>query len=122
MKITRALALAALAGSCGGSTIDDTTSIADAALTRPGHGIPARHALLAIPTGTALAGIILAKPHPRALPAGSTFAAIAASAAAGEYRQSYAGFLAAADHDLTAPITPVPPELTLQDFGGDEAK
>lgn len=84
--------------------------------------IAAGETLLAIPTGSALVAAILAKPHPRALPAGSSFGAIAALAANGAYQPSYAGFLHAADADLTAPIAAVPADLTLSDFGGDQAK
>jgi hypothetical protein len=84
--------------------------------------IPQANDLLAIPTGAALLATVLAKPHPRALPSGATFATIAARATNGEYKQSYAGFLAAANAYVTAPITAVPRDLTLADFGGDVAK
>jgi hypothetical protein len=84
--------------------------------------IAAKSDLLAIPTGATLVKTILAKSHPRALPSGSSFATVGSRASTGEYAQSYAGFLAAASAYLTAPITAVPPDLTLADFGNDKAK
>lgn len=99
-----------------------TTSGVDAVSQSRRFVIPAANPpLLAIPTGAALVTRILAKSHPRALPAGSSFATIASRAAGGEYKQSYAGFLAAANSYLTTPIPPAPANLTINNFVNEAA-
>jgi hypothetical protein len=81
----------------------------------------ANQQLLAIPTGASLVTTILARSHPRALPAGSSFSTIASRAVSGEYSQSYAGFLAAATSYVTASIAPAPADLTINDFANEAA-
>ncbi|WP_197046852.1 DUF4962 domain-containing protein [Paucibacter sp. KBW04] len=62
-----------------------------------------------MPTGDALAASVANKVNPRALPAGSSFAAIAAAAQAGDYKNAYLALIKQANSTKTAAI-PTPPD------------
>lgn len=62
-----------------------------------------------MPTGDALAISVAAKTSPRALPAGSSFSAIAATAQAGDYKNAYLALIKQATAAKTAAI-PTPPD------------
>lgn len=74
---------------------------------------------ITVPSAASIANIAISKPHPRALPAGASFASILASAVSGEYSASIAAYLnAAATYRAEAPPAP-PADLTRADFPSD---
>lgn len=74
-----------------------------------------------VPSGAGFTNAVLAKPHPRALPSGSTFANIATLAINSDYRVGYNAFLRkAAYYDTSAPQA-VPANLTRSSFSSDSA-
>ncbi len=74
-----------------------------------------------LPSGTSIASLAALKSHPRALPAGASFSAIAAAAASGEYSASFNAFMkAAATYRAQTPPAP-PANLTRADFSSDGA-
>lgn len=75
--------------------------------------------LTQLPSGAAFAAAVVAKPRPRALPAGASLAGIAAAAAAGEYKAPYAAFLAQAATLAAQAPGAVPKNLARSDFASD---
>lgn len=72
-----------------------------------------------IPSGASIVELARSKPHPRALPSGASFSAIADAALDGEYNASFNAFMkAAATFRAETPPTP-PADLTRADFASD---
>lgn len=72
-----------------------------------------------IPSGASIVDIAMRKPHPRTLPAGGSFSAIAEAARAGEYSLSFAAYMnAAAAYRTETPPAP-PADLTRTSFATD---
>lgn len=73
----------------------------------------------AIPDGAAVAAAVVAKPHPRVLPAGSRFDEIAALASTGDYAPAYAQLFTFADTALGIAPAAEPPLLLKSSFSSD---
>ena len=73
--------------------------------------VAADAARLALPSGAALAAAVSRKAHPRVLPAGSSFAAIAAVASTGEYKGAYGITTQRANAAKTLALPPPPESL-----------
>jgi hypothetical protein len=70
-------------------------------------GIPKSNQF-AVPTGEQVKNLVLAKSHPRILPAGSNFASIASLAKNGEYGPSFQAYLSMAESFKSQAIIPEP--------------
>lgn len=82
----------------------------------PAAGLPS------VPSSASFANAVLVKSHPRLLPTGSSFAAIAAKARGGEYKPPFENFLAMTPTYAAKAIPEAPQNLELSDFGGDSIK
>lgn len=81
--------------------------------------IPTDPQLLTLPTAEQFARTVAAKSHPRSLPAGSNFSALAEKAQNGEYKPAFTAFLKSAVTLQTAAIPDPPPNLTRANFSSD---
>jgi len=74
-----------------------------------------------IPSAAKIVDLAMRKPHPRELPAGASFAAIANAALGGEYSASFNAYMKAATTYRAEAPPPPPADLTRADFSSDMA-